>query len=120
MVSGIENGHPPLSELVPTGRRMLTLVASLTVRSCGDVTASKRTVTPPPRGCGSTLACQYLREGEGSCGGRGWSPRMVLSWLDRNPSAGVAFAVPLAIVLLGGMVAHPFLFVLVPLLMLGV
>jgi colicin import membrane protein len=45
-----------------------------------------------------------------------WSPRMVISWLDRNPWAAVAFAV----LLLAALAAHPFLFVLVPLLMLGV
>jgi colicin import membrane protein len=46
-----------------------------------------------------------------------WSPRMVISWLDRDPWAAVPFAVPLTIVLLVALVAHPFLFV--PLLVLG-
>jgi hypothetical protein len=27
-----------------------------------------------------------------------WSPRMVISWLDRDPWAAVAFALPLTIV----------------------
>src|SRR6516162_3835625 len=49
-----------------------------------------------------------------------WSPRMVISWLDWNPWAQVAFAVPLTIILLAALVAHPFLLVLVLLLVLGV
>ena len=49
-----------------------------------------------------------------------WSPRMVISWLDRDPWVGVGFAVPLTIVLLGALAGHPFLFVFVPLLVLAV
>jgi hypothetical protein len=55
-------------------------------------------------------------EAEGSW----WSPRMVISWLDRNPSVEVALAVPLTIVLLAALVAHPFLLVFVSLPVLGV
>ena len=49
-----------------------------------------------------------------------WSPRMVISWLDRDPWVGVGFAVPLTIVVLGALAGHPFLFVFVPLLLLAV
>jgi len=45
---------------------------------------------------------------------------MVISWLDRDPWATAAFAVPLTLALLAAIVAHPFLVVLVLLLMLGV
>ena len=55
-------------------------------------------------------------EAEGSW----WSPRMVISWLDRNPSVEVALAVPLTIVLLAALVHHPFLLVFVSLPVLGV
>src|ERR1700741_3060618 len=45
-----------------------------------------------------------------------WSPRMVISWLDRDPWVAAAFAVPLAIILLGAFAGHPILFLFVPLL----
>ena len=43
-----------------------------------------------------------------------WSPRMVISWLDRDPWVAAAFAVPLAIILLGAFAGHPLLFLFVP------
>ena len=49
-----------------------------------------------------------------------WSMRMVISWLDRNPWAEVAFAVPVTLVLLAALAAHPFLLVFVALPVLGV
>ena len=48
------------------------------------------------------------------------SPRMVTSWLDRDPWVPVGFALPLTIVVLGALAGHPFLFVFVPLLVLAV
>jgi colicin import membrane protein len=46
-----------------------------------------------------------------------WSPRMVMSWIDRDPRVAVVFAVPLTILLLAAVAAHPLVFV--PLLVLG-
>jgi colicin import membrane protein len=46
-----------------------------------------------------------------------WSPRMVISWPVRHPWAAVVFAVPLTIVGLGGVAAHPSVFL--PLLVLA-
>src|SRR6201998_4985879 len=45
-----------------------------------------------------------------------WSPRMVISWLDRDPWVAAAFAVPLAIILLVAVAGPPILFLFVPLL----
>jgi len=49
-----------------------------------------------------------------------WSPRTVISWLDRDPWVAVTFTVPLTIVLLGALAGHPILFVFVPPLVLAV
>ena len=49
-----------------------------------------------------------------------WFPRMVISWLNRDPWVAVALAVPLTIVLLGALAGQPFLFVFVPPLVLAV
>ena len=46
-----------------------------------------------------------------------WSPKMVMSWIDRDPRVAVVFAVPLTILLLAAVAAHPLVFV--PLLVLG-